>query len=602
MHKRTLCILLVLCVGSGLFLNPVKALSASIQPGDVVINEFSAKGKEWVELYNSSDKTISLQGWYIDDKKCGKPSNPIGEITLVPGDYHVIKAFDPGWSLNQLSGDGETIRLCESHHGEIDRVAYGDQGGAPIAPKGSSTARTPNGYDTDDHARDWTIDPTPSKGKKNKVPPVALGASLRINEVNSYPPPLDDAIEFYNSFSEPVSIHGWMICDGDKWGIITSDAVVSPGGLLLIDPNDYGVSIKDEDVLYLFQPDGTRVDQIGFTYKDWERTFQRVPNGFGPNNGYDWDSSGGGNTWLYLSSSLGRFNVPLAGPSGGWVRWEQNRAAIGRLMQEFEAVEDICVLSDVVLAAKAAGFDAAGWPTSTGGTLLHKLHAMRSSDQTFTARELSCAILAAQVMGQDPRAFEGQNLVHALWATQNAQTGQFGIDLHEHAYVMLALRNVGDPIPAQVVDRLRALRTPDGAWARDGNPASGSADVETTALVIQALFAAGETDTAQGAFEYLQRMQSQYGGFSLRGSGAELVSTHADATALTLQAFWVVDEPLGNWTPYGTDPVGALLGLWDENARGYTSSNDTSGYDIQTTARVIQALERSHLVDVLARK
>ena len=68
---------------------------------------------------------------------------------------------------------------------------------------------------------------------------------------------------------------------------------------------------------------------------------------------------------------------------------------------------------------------------------------------------------------------------------------------------MLALRNVGGHTPAQAVERLRATRAQDGAWARYGNTVHGSADVETTALVIQALFAAGETDIARSAFEYI---------------------------------------------------------------------------------------------------
>jgi len=583
------------------FARPVEQ-RVDIQPGDAVINEFSVKGKEWVELYNPSDKIISLQGWYVDDKKCGKPSNPIGDVVLAPGDYYVIEAFESGWSLNQLSGDGETIRLCESHHGEIDQVAYGDQGGAPVAPKGSSTARTPNGHDTDEHALDWTIDPSPSKGKKNKAPSVALGSSLLINEVNTYPLPPEDAIELYNPLSEPVPVNGWMLCDGDNWGTLTSDVVVSPGGLVVIYPDDYDVSIKDEDVLYLFQPDGTRVDQVGFTYQDWDNTFQRVPNGFGPNDGYDWDSSGGGNTWLYLPPSLERVNVSLAGPPGGLVRWEQNRAAMGRLMQEFEDVDDMCVLADIVLAAKAAGFAPAGWPTSTGRTLLHKLQSMVGSGQAATAQELSCAILATLAMGQDPRAFDGQNLVQALWATRNPQTGQFGADLRAHAYAMLALHNAGEAIPAQAVERLRASRTQDGAWARDGSTAPGVADTETTALVIQALFAAGETDAARGALEYVRRMQNQYGGFNPQTPGAGGVKTHLSATALTLQALLAVDESMGSWTPHGTDPVGVLLAQWDENARGYVLSNDAPDYDIQTTARVIQALEGLHLVNIMSRE
>ncbi len=564
-------------------------------PGNVCINEFAVKGQEWVELYNPKSTAVSLAGWYIDDKKCGKPTNPLGNVTLAPGAYIVLEAGAPGWSLSRLSGDGEKIRLCDARSDEIDEVAYGDQGGAPVPPKDSSTARVSDGYDTNDHARDWNLDPSPTPGERNDTAPVALGTSLRINEVNNYPPPAEDALEVFNPLSEAVDLEGWWICDGDQWARLSSITVPSKG-LQVIFLDAYDVGLKDEDVLYLFRPDGTRVDQIGFTYADWENTFQRFPNGVGPEDGYDWDSSGGGWSWLYLPASLGRVNVPPTGPRDGWVRWPSDRAAVGFLMQHFDEANDICTLLDIILAAFAAGFDPRTWPSASGDSPVDLLRA--ASGELISAQELSCAILASVAVAQDPRHFAGRDLVNALKQTQDPQTGQFGADLQAHAYAMLALRNVGEPPSSQAVAYVRARRGQDGAWARDGSTAPGTADTETTALVIQALFAAGDVDTARGAFAYLHRMQNSHGGFNQRVPATEGVVTDVSATALTLQAFQVIDAPLGRWTPQGTDPVGALLALWDPLRRSYISLDVSSPSALRATARAVQALEGMHIVDV----
>ncbi|MGC8875028.1 MAG: Ig-like domain-containing protein, partial [Chloroflexia bacterium] len=62
------------------------------------------------------------------------------------------------------------------------------------------------------------------------------------------------------------------------------------------------------DVGYLFLPDRTRVDQIGW-YSEYENgTFQRICDGEGPHDGYNWASSDGGRTWYDLPATLGSSN------------------------------------------------------------------------------------------------------------------------------------------------------------------------------------------------------------------------------------------------------------------------------------------------------
>lgn len=568
-----------------------------IQPGDVVINEFKAKGQEWIELYNPTGEPIDISHWYLDDDPCAQNKSPIYDTILPPGEYLVIEPYEPGWGLNKLSGDGETLYLCTPGHMAVDSVAYGVAGGAPVPPKGHSASRVINGKDTDDDANDWNIAPDTTKGKPNNVAPVNLGQSLIINEVNRDPLPNEPAIELYNPTSVPLSINGWQICDGDDLETLKTNRVIPPKGLLVINPDDYGVSLTTEDVLYLFEPDGTRVDQVGFSYRDWDNTFQRVPNGTGPHNGYDWTSSGGGITWLYLPESLGYTNLYAEGLQGGIVNWPQNRRALGRLSQNFEnAKGDICTTANILIAAAASGFNAGAWTAATGKTPLDYLENQINAIDVNDPQELSCAIMALLTTGQDPYHTASGNLVERLAANQNTQTGQYSTDLRTHTYALLALHNAGEPVSHQAITYLLQHRTTDGAWASNGATTPNQADTTTTALAVQALIAAGETDAARATLAYFQRVQNQDGGF--RQQENQSLPTDTIATALALQALNLLNEPMGNWTPHGTDIKGSILSLWNEKTGGYRQSSEQTYNDLQATALAIQALEGATLVAI----
>ncbi len=267
-----------------------------------VINEFIAKGTEQIELYNPLSVAISLNGWYLTD---GEGIDPLTG-TIPAGGYLVT----PTDNID-LNNDGDEVLLYAPGDILVDAVAYGTHGGAPIAPTNQSTARAPNGHDSDDDAADWTIDPTPTFGSANDALTPNLGSSIIINEINNYSPPTDDAVELYNPLDEPITITNWMICDGDGWGTITTTAnvTIEPGGFFVFNPNDINVYLTSRDVLYLFDANGVRVDQIGWYSEYEDNTFQRIPDGVGPNDGYSWSTSGAPCHWRDLPSTLGSTNA-----------------------------------------------------------------------------------------------------------------------------------------------------------------------------------------------------------------------------------------------------------------------------------------------------
>jgi PKD repeat protein len=274
----------------------------------VVINEFAVRGNEWIELYNPTMLPVDLSAWRLTSA-IGGLDYVIPDGTTVPPDGYYTIAIEG----NLLNNKGDVLRLYTPALEEQDHVGFGIRGGAPVHPLGTSSARVPNGFDRDDDAADWNFDISPTAGAGNDTALTALGSSLIINEVNSSPPPADDSLEFFNPTGMGIWLDGWSFSDGDSRGTFTT-GYVPPGGWLVIDPQDYGMDLESTDVAYLFTPAGNRVDQIGWYGKPEEGTYQRICDGEGPHDGYDWPSSGGGATWQDWPASLGLGNcVPLAG-------------------------------------------------------------------------------------------------------------------------------------------------------------------------------------------------------------------------------------------------------------------------------------------------
>ncbi|MBN1954096.1 MAG: CehA/McbA family metallohydrolase [Anaerolineae bacterium] len=274
----------------------------------VIINEFAAKSFEWVELYNPTPFMVNVGEWHIVSAYGDLDHTIPAGTKLAPGDYHVV--YTGG---DRLHDDGDVLSLLTADWEEQDRVGFGVRGGAPLPPIADSCARAVNGYDSGDDARDWNLDDTATMGVANDAPPVALGSAVVLNEVNTTAPPANEAIELFNPLPEGTSLAGWRICDGDSWATIAA-GWIPPSEWLVIRPRDYGLVLSALDVAYLFAPDGTRVDQVGWAGAAEEYTWQRICDGEGPHDGYDWASSGGGVAWYDLPPSLGGSNcAPIAG-------------------------------------------------------------------------------------------------------------------------------------------------------------------------------------------------------------------------------------------------------------------------------------------------
>ncbi len=283
----------------------------AVAPGDVLINEFVVKesagseGGEWVELYNTTASAVDITGWQLETDQVYTLT---GSVPI--SGYLVITDTNVN-----VGNSGGTIRLI-SGTVTIDEVAFGNQGEAPLSCDEYSTARVPNAQDTDNDACDWNLDASPTPGFANDAPGVNLGSSLVFNEFDNYPASGNDKVEVYNPTASDIVIENWLLSDGDGVAMVTGPITVTVGGWQVLEEyvdwvpgGSSGVDFSSHDVAYLFQPDGTRVDQIGWDGEYENNTFQRIPDGAGPNDGYDWTSSGGDVTWFDLPETLGYTNI-----------------------------------------------------------------------------------------------------------------------------------------------------------------------------------------------------------------------------------------------------------------------------------------------------
>lgn len=107
------------------------------------INEISAAGDDWVELYNSTGNTKDISGYVIYDDGDGEYQLPEG-TTIPANEYLVIICDDGNTGLHtnfKLSSDGETVTLKNSDNEIAEAVTY------PKLDNGQSYGRYPDGGD-----------------------------------------------------------------------------------------------------------------------------------------------------------------------------------------------------------------------------------------------------------------------------------------------------------------------------------------------------------------------------------------------------------------------------------------------------------------------
>jgi hypothetical protein len=243
--------------------------------GAVVINELLANATggtgDWIELYNTTDQTVNLGGWYLSDDADDPAKYEIaGGTTIVPHGYVVLdedqhfgNTSDPGChTAFALSQNGEAIYLYSASEGMLtgysDRVEFG----------ASEPGVTFGRYLLSTGAFDFVSMSEPTPGALNADPRTG---PLVISEIMYHPDDPADAeyIELLN-----ISDANLVLCDVDSgvpWRL--ADDTDNPGVEVLfpadppitLAPGQYLLLVKDRllcDARY-FIPDSLDILEWG---------------------------------------------------------------------------------------------------------------------------------------------------------------------------------------------------------------------------------------------------------------------------------------------------------------------------------------------------
>jgi len=163
-----------------------------VEPNGILINEVAAKGNDWLELYNSKDIDVDLQGYQLYDDATNKYVLP--SLTIPANGFLTLtcNGLGTGDQTNfSLSSLGETVSLEKPDGTLVDEVTF------PPLTKNQSYARFPDG------GAEWLITGVQTKGASN-----GTGQYASVSDVVKTPtvPALSDIVKVVASVSDAKGI------------------------------------------------------------------------------------------------------------------------------------------------------------------------------------------------------------------------------------------------------------------------------------------------------------------------------------------------------------------------------------------------------------
>lgn len=284
---------------------PVQAIGSS----DVIINEIAWMGTEkssndeWIELYNGSDSSISLDGWMLKSLTGTLKINLKG---LIPskGFYLLERSDDdtlPGIQADliytgALKNTGEIIELYNNLVNPIDSVNCSSswlagnnetkQTMERIGPEEWQTSKDPGGTPGETNG-------TTTRAQISEPEKKEYSSGVIINEILPSPDGPDgekEWIEILNQNDFEVNLSGWKISDTAgtiKTYVFPEGSMVFPKEfLVLYRPTANIILNNDGDGLILISPDGKTADSVDFGKVKTGESYNRI-----------------GSSWLWGASS-----------------------------------------------------------------------------------------------------------------------------------------------------------------------------------------------------------------------------------------------------------------------------------------------------------
>ncbi|HEU5421937.1 MAG TPA: prenyltransferase/squalene oxidase repeat-containing protein [Nitrolancea sp.] len=248
---------------------------------------------------------------------------------------------------------------------------------------------------------------------------------------------------------------------------------------------------------------------------------------------------------------------------------------------------DPSTTADVALALSAAGVDPAGVATS-GKSVLDFLRANAAGYGASTGGAAKLA-LAAEAAGLDPRSFGGTDLIGKLQSAYDAKTGLYDAQVYVDGLAVLALHGAGASLGTDAVKGLTSHQAADGSWAFDGDTAPGKGDSNTTAIVLQALVAAGASGSPaiQHGIAYMTSARTPDGAYVSQPGQENPPVGDANSTALAIESLLATGQSIDS--PSVSAALTALRAL--QNPSGaFAYRPDAKQDNLLATVQAIPAL------------
>lgn len=247
---------------------------------------------------------------------------------------------------------------------------------------------------------------------------------------------------------------------------------------------------------------------------------------------------------------------------------------------------DLGTTTDVIFAFAAAGVDPA--TVGDGASVVDYLTGAVASPELSNG-QLAKVVMALVASNVDPRNVGGRDLVADIQSGFDPATGLYDVSFYAHALIVMGLASAGVEVNPAALDAIDAAQIEDGSWSFTGAPDPVTGDSNTTALIIQALVAAGRDDGAVDAgVEYLRSLQAADGSIAYDASAAPDLAGDANSTALAIQAFVAAGED-PDALPNGS-AVEALLTFQKDNGAFFWQAAFGTDDNLLATVQAIPAL------------
>ena len=175
----------------------IEATYSKLNAGDLVINEFVASNdsgetdgegeyEDWIELYNTTNETLSLDNLYLSDDEDDKLTYQFPVGTILEADSYLIVWCDKDEEQGdfhanfKLSSGGESIFLSYADGTILQEITYGEQ------TTDMSYSRSPNG------TGDFVIQATTFEASNDNV--LSVDKTELDLDINFYPNPIQSIL------------------------------------------------------------------------------------------------------------------------------------------------------------------------------------------------------------------------------------------------------------------------------------------------------------------------------------------------------------------------------------------------------------------------